>query len=91
MKRRKAKKYDPTQVPLQEAAGLRCRQPDRDVPELVCDWPLPCPWHTVTIDTTAHPPELRMPLTAERAIRPKMRKILKEIGQTIAEEGEVLQ
>ena len=66
---------------------LRCKRPDRDVPELICDWPLPCPWHTITIDTTHEPPELRIPITAERALRPKIHRALKEIGLAIAEDG----
>lgn len=27
-----------------------CKQPDRDVPKLVCGYPLPCPHHTVMIN-----------------------------------------
>jgi hypothetical protein len=27
-----------------------CKHPDRDVPKLVCGYPLPCPHHTVVID-----------------------------------------
>ncbi|VVB55213.1 Uncharacterised protein [uncultured archaeon] len=28
---------------------LTCNQPDRDVPGIICGYPLPCPHHTVTI------------------------------------------
>ena len=31
---------------------MNCKQPDRDVPALVCGYPLPCPHHTAMIDTT---------------------------------------
>lgn len=27
-----------------------CRQPDRDVPKLVCGYPLPCPHHTLVLE-----------------------------------------
>lgn len=27
-----------------------CTKPDRDVPRLLCGYPLPCPWHTATIE-----------------------------------------
>ncbi len=30
---------------------MSCERPDRDVPKLVCGHPLPCPYHTVIIDT----------------------------------------
>jgi len=63
-----------------------CRQPDRDVPEVVCGYPLPCPYHTVTIDTTTEPPSIHIPITNPRALRPKMLHILKDIGNAIAQE-----
>jgi hypothetical protein len=28
---------------------LRCQRPDRDVPGIVCGYPLPCPHHTFII------------------------------------------
>ena len=34
---------------------MNCTKPDRDQPELTCGHPLPCPYHTVTIDTTMEP------------------------------------
>lgn len=30
-----------------------CNKPDRDVPRMKCGYPLPCPWHTATIDARA--------------------------------------
>lgn len=30
-----------------------CRHPDRDVPKLMCGYPLPCPHYTVIIDPAA--------------------------------------
>lgn len=63
-----------------------CRQPDRHVPGLICGFSLPCPWHTITIDTTSDPPELRVPITSEPAHNPKLLKTLKDIGLAISEE-----
>jgi len=28
-----------------------CKQPDRDVPALVCGYPLPCPHHTLILQS----------------------------------------
>lgn len=63
-----------------------CQQPDRDCPELVCGYPLPCPWHTVIIDSTAEPPTLTVPVTSPPASNPKLLKTLKEIARAITEE-----
>jgi hypothetical protein len=63
-----------------------CQRPDRDVPGLLCGHPLPCPYHTVTLDMTTSPPCVKVPITNVPAIQPKMLKTLKEIGRAIAEE-----
>lgn len=48
-----------------EPVTLVCDRPDRDVPGLKCGHPLPCPYHTVTIDTTAEPvATITIPATA---------------------------
>ncbi len=60
-----------------------CRRPDRDVPGLLCGYPLPCPYHTVTIDTTTDPPQLNVPITSEPAHNPKLLDTLKDIGRAI--------
>lgn len=45
-----------------------CRHPDRDVPKLLCGYPLPCPYHTAVIDLTADPvPTVTIPLTSDAA------------------------
>lgn len=49
-----------------------CRHPDRDEPKLVCGYPLPCPWHTVTVDMQATPPTVTVPVTSD-AMRPLQR------------------
>ncbi len=41
-----------------------CKRPDRHVPRLVCGFPLPCPWHTLVIDTTRDPPVVELPVPA---------------------------
>jgi len=64
-----------------------CEQPDREVPELVCGHPLPCPWHTVTIDLADVPPSIRVPITNPRAVNRKLLRTLKEIGHAILEES----
>lgn len=43
-----------------------CNQPDRDVPKLRCGVPLPCPYHTYTIDLGATPATVTVPVTAKK-------------------------
>lgn len=33
-----------------KSTSSTCTKPDRDVPKLVCGYPLPCPHHTVVLD-----------------------------------------
>lgn len=51
------------------ADNLTCKAPDRDVPDLMCGHPLPCPYHTAIIDASRSPCELRIPITAKQALR----------------------
>lgn len=51
------------------AKQLTCRHPDRDCPKLLCGYPLPCPWHTVTIHADKTPPVIEVPITATAALR----------------------
>jgi hypothetical protein len=45
-----------------------CHQPDRDAPKLVCGYPLPCPYHTATLDLGAKPvPTVTVPITSDAA------------------------
>lgn len=46
---------------------LTCKHPDRDCARMMCGYPLPCPWHTATIDTTKDPATITIPVTAEAA------------------------
>lgn len=63
--------------------ALRCRRPDREVPALVCGYPLPCPWHTVTIDLCGPVPLVTMPVTA----RKRLIKQLSRIAEALRKEG----
>lgn len=43
-----------------EVGPMNCQRPDRDCPKLKCGYPLPCPYHTATMDLegrVALPPE----------------------------------
>lgn len=63
-----------------------CDQPDRDVPELVCGYSLPCPYHTVTLHADKEPPTVEIPATIPKAANPKVLNKLKEIVRTVREE-----
>jgi hypothetical protein len=61
-----------------------CRHPDRDVPKLLCGYPLPCPYHTAVIDLTADPvPTVTIPLPSDaaRAI-PELKDIVRALSST---------
>ena len=65
---------------------MMCRQPDRDVPGIVCGYPLPCPWHTVILHADKEPPTMEVPLTVAPDVpKAKTLKRLKDIGRIIAE------
>ena len=58
-----------------------CNKPDRHVPEIVCGHPLPCPYHTVIIDTTTKPvPTITVPATNPKALNKKTLQRLKDIA-----------
>ena len=62
---------------------LTCQQSDRDVPELICGYPLPCPYHTVVIDTEANPPTVTIPATFPKAANSNTLDKLKRIARII--------
>ena len=62
---------------------LYCNRPDKDMPELVCGHPLPCPWHTVSVDLTGNPPQIHIPVTQAKNMRPGMLKKLKKIANVM--------
>ena len=63
-----------------------CTKPDRDVSSLICGYPLPCPYHTVIIETEFDPPIIKIPATIPQAVDPRMLKKLKEIANVLKEE-----
>lgn len=66
---------------------MNCKKPDIDFPEMICGFPLPCPYHTVTVDTTAFPvPTITIPATMPKAADPKILKKLKQISRIMKEE-----
>lgn len=54
---------------------LCCKQPDRDAPKLKCGAPLPCPYHTYTIDLEMRPATVTVPVTARKRYTKKMSAI----------------
>ena len=61
-----------------------CKQPDRHVPEMICGFPLPCPYHTVIIDTTAKPvPTITIPATNPKVADKKTLQRLKDIANVL--------
>lgn len=66
---------------------MYCKKPDRDVPEILCGYPLPCPYHTVTIDLGAKPiPTVTIPVTIPEAADPRVLSKLKRIASVLKEE-----
>ena len=64
---------------------LMCTKPDRDVPELICGYQLPCPHHTVMIHIHKTPPTVEIPATAEKLIDIGKLELLKEVARTLQE------
>ena len=64
---------------------MNCKRPDRDFPELICGYPLPCPWHTVRIHLGKTPPTVEIPATASKIVRHKTLQRLKQIARILSE------
>ena len=64
-----------------------CQRPDHQVPGIICGHPIPCPFHTVTIDSTGVVPEVRIPATAIPFVSREQLAVLKDIGRTLHKEG----
>ena len=62
---------------------LMCKENDIDVPGLECGHPLPCPRHTVIIDTEPNPPTITIPVTNKKALSKPYLIKLKKIGTLI--------
>ncbi len=60
---------------------VTCKQPDRHNVKMMCGYPLPCPYHTTTIDMSKDPPTITIPITADAAWDKKHR--LAEIAETL--------
>lgn len=60
-----------------------CQRPDHDISSLVCGASLPCPYHTVVIDTRPLVPTVTIPATAAPQINPNMIGLLKQIARDI--------
>ena len=65
---------------------MNCQRPDHDVPGIVCGHPLPCPYHTATIDTTERVPTVTIPVAKIPAVSGKTLDVLKDISKAIHEE-----
>lgn len=61
-----------------------CKKPDRDVPELLCGYPLPCPYHTILVNLEPEPPTITIPATITRRINLKSLVRLKKIANIIS-------
>lgn len=59
-----------------------CQKPDRDVPGIVCGYPLPCPYHTdvvLEVQPDGQAPEIR----TRKPLPPKAVQRLDEIGRAL--------
>lgn len=61
-----------------------CNKPDRDVPGIVCGYPLPCPHHTAIIEITDDRVKVDLPKAAAPHDVMKTTRRLIEIGKAIA-------
>ena len=64
-----------------------CTKPDKDCPELVCGNSLPCPYHTVIINTDSEPPTITIPITEIKKIDSVTLGRLKEIARDFIKEN----
>ena len=67
---------------------MNCQKPDRDSPGIICGYPLPCPYHTVVIDTTGTVPTVTIPVTRIPPVSAKTLDVLKDISLAIHEDEE---
>ena len=63
-----------------------CKKSDRDVPEIICGHPIPCPHHTVIIELKGSPPTITIPATIIKKIKPETLKRLKRVAKVLEEE-----
>ena len=56
-----------------------CQHPDHDCPGLKCGYPLPCPYHTIIVDTTREPTQVTTPITSVQRIPHRILDAIEEI------------
>ena len=56
-----------------------CQHSDRDFKNMKCGYPLPCPYHTVIIDTTRDEVKIKVP--QNKSIDSKVYRRLRKIGR----------
>lgn len=64
---------------------LTCRHPDRDVPKLMCGYPLPCPHHTVIIHADKTPPTVEIPVDSD-ALKSPVRERIGGVARALTDE-----
>ena len=74
---------DDTPMILLMDPSTTCIHPDHDVPTLLCGAPLPCPYHTATIDLTKTPATVEIPTTATAARR-RVRRLM-DVAEALEE------
>ena len=43
---------------------MNCSRPDHDNPKMICGYPIPCPYHTVTVEYNDSGTVIEVPITA---------------------------
>ena len=64
-----------------------CQQPDRDCPDMVCGYPLPCPFHTIELSLPKPPavPVVKCPIPINRATKDAIDNIADALQETANE------
>lgn len=63
-----------------------CEHGDRDVPSILCGYPLPCPYHTVILDTTTEPPCVKIPAPRFKEVDLDTLEKLKKIARIMEDD-----
>ena len=63
-----------------------CRHPDREVPKLMCGYPLPCPHHTVIIHADKDPVTVEIPASSDVLKSPAARGRIGDIARAFEKE-----
>jgi len=54
---------------------------------MMCGYPLPCPWHTASIDLGANPPTVTIPVTSDAIhVRDRLGQIAEALSSDLPEE-----